>query len=199
MLSAFAGAASYGEDGLGLSHSQGWLCPSYFFQAYGDYAFVGSLVGSQKWLTPRLEVLLDVNHIQGFKIWDPGVFWMLDYSGSSDLVFQVGDLITGGALLKFNLGQIWLFDLGLLNLLSKNKFKQLCKFRLWFYFLFSWVLLELDWIYWSQKQYLPVFFCWLLTTVMHGICIVLGFEFSIRVLSLDSSIRPFVWSVFVRS
>ena len=90
VLSAFAGAASYGEDGLGLSHSQGWLCPSYFFQAYGDYAFVGSLVGSQRWLTPRLEVsevLLNVNLIQGFKIWDPGVFWILDFSGSSALVF----------------------------------------------------------------------------------------------------------------
>ena len=62
---------------------------------------------------------------------------MLDFSGSSVLVFQVGDLITGGALLKFNLGQIWLFDLGLFNLMSKNKHEQLCKFRLWFYFLFS--------------------------------------------------------------
>ena len=159
VLSALASAASYGEDGLGLSHSQGRLCPSYSFQAFGGYAPAGSLVGSQRWLTPRLDlvfysslsILLDVNQIQGFKIWDPGVFWMLDFSCSSALVFKVGDLITGGALLKFNLGQIWLFDLGLFNLLSKNKHEQLCKFRLWFYFIFSWVLLELDWIYWSQK------------------------------------------------
>ena len=162
-------------------------------------------MGSQKWLTPRLDlvfcssfsVLLDVNQIQGFKIWDPGVFWMLDFSGSSASVFQVGDLITGGALLKFNLGQIWLFDLSFFNLLSKNKHVQLCKFRLWFYFLFSWVLLELDWIYWSQRQYLSEFFCWLLTTMMHSVCIFLGLESSIRVLGLDSSIRPFVWSVLL--
>jgi hypothetical protein len=31
--------------------------------------------------------------------------------------------------------------------------------------------------------------------VMHGVCIVLGFESSIRV--LDSSIRPLVWSVML--
>ena len=72
-------------------------------------------MGSHRWLTSRLDlvfcsslsVLLDVNQIQGFKIWDPCVFWMLDFSGSSTLVFQVSDLITGGALLKFNLNQIW--------------------------------------------------------------------------------------------
>ena len=113
---------------------------------------------------------------------------MLDFSCSSALVFKVGDLITGGPLLKFNLCQIWLFDIGLFNLLSKNKHEQLCKFRLRFYFLFSWVVLELDLIYWSQRQYLPEFFCWLLTIVMHGICIVLGFE---------SSIRLLVWSVLL--
>ena len=56
------------------------------------------------------------------------------------------------------------------------------KFRLWFQFLFSWVIFELDLFYWYQWQYLPEFLCWLLTTVMHGVCIVLGFESSIRVL-----------------
>ena len=69
MLSAFACAASYGEDGLGLSQSQGRLCPSNYFQAFGGYAPGGSLVGSERWLTPRLDlifrsslsVLLDVN------------------------------------------------------------------------------------------------------------------------------------------
>ena len=142
VLSALADEASYGEDGLGLSHSQGRLCPSYFFQAFGGYASAWSLMDSQRWLTPRLDldfsllVMLDVNQIQGFKIWDPGQFWMLDFSGSSAMMFQVGDFITGGALLKLNLGQIWLFDLGLFNLLSKNKYEQLCKFRLWFYFFF---------------------------------------------------------------
>ena len=151
--SAITGAASYDEDGLGLSHSQGRLCPSYFFQAFGGYTPAGSLVGSQKWLTPRLDlillsVLLGDNQIQGFKVWDPGEFWMLDYDGSIALMFQVSDLITGGALLKFNLNQSLLFDLGLFNFLFKNKHDQLCKFRLWFYFLFSWVILELDWIYW---------------------------------------------------
>ena len=68
VLSALASAASYSEDGLGLFHSQGRLCPSYSFQAFGGYAPAGSLVGSRRWLTPRLEVLLDVNQIQGFKI-----------------------------------------------------------------------------------------------------------------------------------
>ena len=71
------------------------------------------------------------------------------------------------------------------------------KFRQWFHFLFSWIIFELNLFYWSQWQYLPEFFCWLLTTVMHGVCIVLGFESSIRVLDLDLSIRSFVWSVLL--
>jgi hypothetical protein len=81
--------------------------------------------------------------------------------------------------------------------LARNYLVVADKFRLWFHFLFSWVLLELDLFYWFQWQYLPEFICWLLTTVMHGVCIVLGFESSIRVLGLDSSIRPFVWSVML--
>ena len=32
---------------------------------------------------------------------------------------------------------------------------------------------------------------------MHGVCVVLGFESSIRVIGLDSSIRPDVWSVLL--
>jgi hypothetical protein len=203
--SAIASAASYGEDGFCLSHSQGRLCPSCSFQAFGGYAPARCLLGSQRWLASRLDlvfclslpVLLGVNQIQGFKIWDPGEFWVLGIGGSAALVFPVGDLITGGALLKFNLSQIWLFDLGSFNFLFKNKHNLLCKFRLWLYFLFSWVRLELDWIYWSQWQYLLEFFCWLLTAVMHSVCIVLGFESSIRILGLDSSIRPFVWSVLL--
>ena len=147
--SAIAGAASYGEDGLGLSHSLGQPCPSCSFQAFGGYGPTEPLLGSQRWLTSHLDliflsVLLGDNQIQGFKIWDPDVFWMLNYGCSIALMFQVSDLITGGALLKFNLNQSLLFDLGLFNFLFKNKHDQLCKFRLWFYFLFSWVILELD-------------------------------------------------------
>jgi hypothetical protein len=96
----------------------------------------------------------------GFHIWDPGgqlgylVFFvlqrphLLDWLINKVLVFQDSDFMAGGALIKFNLNHI--LDLGLFNCLSKNKHTQLCKFRLWFYFLFSWVFLELDWFYWSQ-------------------------------------------------
>ena len=117
--SVIACVVSYGEDGLDLSHSQGRLCPSYFFQAFGGYALAEPRLSSQRWLTSSLDlillsVLLGVNQIQGFKVWDPGKFWMLDCGGSTTLLFQVSDLITDGVLLKFNLSQILLFDLGLL-------------------------------------------------------------------------------------
>ena len=106
--SAIAVAVSYGEDNLGLSHSQGRLYPSCSFQVFGGYVSAKPLLGSQRWWTSRLDlilflVLLGVNQIQGFKIWDPGKFWMLDSSGSTTLLFQVSNLITSGALLKFNL------------------------------------------------------------------------------------------------
>ena len=119
--SAIAGAASYGDDDFDFSHSQGRLCLSYFFQIFGGYAPAEHILGSRKWLTPRLDlvlclslsVLLGVHQIQRFKIWDPCEFWMPDFSGSIDLVFQVDVLITSGLLQKFNLSHIWLFDLSL--------------------------------------------------------------------------------------
>ena len=97
-----------------------------FFQAFGGYAPTEPLLGSQRWLTSRLDLLLlsfllGINQIQGFKVWDPGTFWMLDYGASTVLLFQVSDLITGGALLKFHLSQILLFDLSFFNFLFKNK------------------------------------------------------------------------------
>ena len=118
---------------------------------------------------------------------------MLNFGGTTVLVFKdSSDFTASGALVKFNLSLI--MDLGSSNFFFKNKHAQLCKFRLWFYFLFPWGLLELDWFYWFQWQYLPEFFCWLFA-VMHGVCIVLGFESSIRV--LDSSIRSLVWSIML--
>ena len=59
------------------------------------------------------------------------------HSDLTALVFQEDDLIVGGALPKINQSHIWFFDSGQFNLLFKNKHDQLCKFRLWFYFLFS--------------------------------------------------------------
>jgi hypothetical protein len=80
--------------------------------------------------------------LSGFKVWYPRDVWILVFGGSTVSVFQDNDLIVSGALLKFNLNHI--LDLGFFNCLFANKHAQLCKFRLWFYFLFSWVLLELD-------------------------------------------------------
>ena len=144
VLSAIGSTTSYGEDGFCLSHSQGRLCPSCSFQAFGGYAPAWCLLGSHRWLTSRLDlvfclllpVLLGVNQIQGFKVWDPGEFWVLGIGDSAALVFPVGDLITGGVLLKFNLSQIWLFDLGSFNFLFKNKHNLLCKFSYGFTFFF---------------------------------------------------------------
>ena len=82
------------------------------------------------------------------------------------------------------------------SILVKNKHEYLCRIRLWFHFLFSWVILELDCFYWIQWQYLPAFFYWW-TTVMHGVCIALGFEPLIRFLSLELSIMPLVWYVLL--
>jgi hypothetical protein len=97
-------------------------------------------------LWPLFWITFSLEFWYRFHVWDPGG----KHGGLTALMFQDGDLIAGGALLKINPSQIWFFDLGQFNFLYKNKHDQLCKFRLWFYFLFSWVLLELDWIYWSQ-------------------------------------------------
>ena len=71
--SDIADATSYGEDGLSFSHSQERLCPPCSFQTFDGYALTESLLGSQRWLISRLDmillsVLLGVNQIQGFKV-----------------------------------------------------------------------------------------------------------------------------------
>ena len=145
-------------------------------------------------ISPCFESCAQGCQFQGFKVWDPGVFWVLGFGGTAALEVQVGNPNMFRALPKLNLRFLCLLDLGKFKFLFKNKHDQICSFRLWFYFLFSWGLLELDWFYWSQWQYLPEFFCWLFA-VMHGVCIVLGFKSSIRV--LDSSIRSLLWSVML--
>ena len=96
---------------------------------------------------------------QGFKVWDPGDFWVLGFGGTAALEVQVGNSKMFRALPKLNPRFLCLLDLGQFKFLFKNKHDQICRFRLWFYFLFLWVLFELSWIYWIQWQYLPAFFC----------------------------------------
>jgi hypothetical protein len=94
-LSKIAGVAFYGEDDVSLSHSQEQLYSSCYFQAFiGGYIPIVHLLGSQRWLPPRLDlvsslpILLDVNQIQGFMIRDLGEFWVLTFGDSAILVFQ---------------------------------------------------------------------------------------------------------------
>ena len=101
----------------------------------------------------------------GFRVWDPGGVY---YAGLGFFVLRRPYILV---TLSF-------------SILVKNKHEHLCQIRLWFHFLFSWVILELDCFYWVQWQYLP-------EAMMPGVCIVLGFISSIRV--LDSSIKPFLW------
>ena len=134
----------------------------------------------------------------GISIWDPGGFQFAEFllfckAVQSDLFHRSQDHDNSSVSVVGN----YLWDATKWFLGYASRYLVVAhKFRLWFYFLFSWVILELDWFYWSQWQYLPEFFCWL-TTVMHGVCIVLGFESSIGVLDLDSSIRSLVWSVLL--
>ena len=75
---------------------------------------------------PLFWIIFSLEFWYRFHVWDPGG----KHGGLAALVFQDGDPITGGALLKINPSQIWFFDLGEFNFLYKNKHDQLCKFRL---------------------------------------------------------------------
>jgi hypothetical protein len=90
-------------------------------------------------LTPILDYLFF-----GVLVWISCLGSQRKHGGFAALMFQDGNPIVGDALLKINPSHIWFFYLGQFNVLYKNKHDHLCKFRLWFYFLFSCVLLELD-------------------------------------------------------
>lgn len=94
-----------------------------------DRVLVPSLLGAKNFEVQGWVLCIDL-FLSRFKVWDMGEVSTLSFGGSTTLVFQDSDYIASGALLKFNVCHIWLFDLSPFNFLFKNTHDQLCKFIL---------------------------------------------------------------------